>query len=121
MSQDKASNSITNTCNNVVINPDMHSAKHTLLGKVHQAFWRLIRNEADGRGDWFLPPIAWQVCEMREYKPIEDTSPVGDLHQRYALIAVVVISSSRRHWEEMFTHVDNWSKKVVATMVVVES
>ena len=97
----------------------MHSAKHTLLGKVHQAFWRLIRNEADGRGDWFLPPIAWQVCEMREYKPIEDTSPVGDLHQRYALIAVVVISSSRRHWKEMFAHVDNWQKmRLLSTDIV---
>ena len=87
----------------------MHGDYHALIGQVKHAFWRLICNEGDGGCGWVLVPVAGDVCEMVEYKPIEDTSPVDGL-ERCNIIAVIVISGSRREWEEVFTHVDNCQK-----------
>ena len=93
----------------------MHGAEYALVGQVEQASRRFIRYEGDGGQNlvWFLIPAAGQVCDMREHKPGECASRVDDLHQRHALFAVVVISSSRGNWEEMFAHADDWQKNAV--------
>ena len=90
------------TCNIVVINPDMHGDPCNL----NQALWRLNRNEADGGRGRVLISAARQVSKMRENEPIELASPVDGL-EWHNIIAVIVISNSRREIEVVFTHVAN--------------
>ena len=104
---------ITNARDNIVINPNVHSGDHALVGQVEHAFRRLIRNERDGGRGHILVPSArasrFHVCEMLEHESVEDASPVDGL-ERHDIVAIVVISSSRGEIEEMYAHVDNCQK-----------
>ena len=73
---------------------------------LNQALWRLNRNEADGGRGRVLISAARQISKMRENEPIELASPVDGL-EWHNIIAVIVISNSRREIEVVFTHVAN--------------